>query len=312
MKFLITGGAGFIGSHLAGELVKEGDVVLVDNLSQGSVDNFSHIKDKVTFIEADIADSEKMKSALEGVDIVFHHAAMRAVAPSVKDPDAYFKNNVEGTRKMLEVIKNSGVKKIIFASSSSVYGDNVSFPTKEDQFLDPLSPYAETKLQTEKDLVEFQKETGISYIIFRYFTVFGPKQSPKSKYAMAIPLFIHQLLNNQQVTIHGNGKQSRDFTYVKNIVLANILAIKREAAENQIFNIGNGESTTVNDLVKKLATIIGVDITPNHDDALPGESKHTLADTRKARQLLGYDPEFTLDEGLGKTVDYFKEHPFKD
>jgi UDP-glucose 4-epimerase len=307
MKFVVTGGAGFIGSHLAEALVEKGEVVVVDNFSFGSEWNVSDIRDKITLVDADISDKEKMREALQGADIVFHHAALRAVAPSVKDPKAYYENNVLGSRALFEVAVEVGVKKIIFASSTSIYGDKVSFPTKETDVTDPLSPYAETKLQTEKDLQELGKKHNIPYVIFRYFTVFGTRQNPKSKYAMLISIFINKLLNKERPTVYGDGEQSRDFTYVKNVVQANLLAIDTNKADNHIINIANGGTTSVNELFEKLSAIIGVNVEALHGDGQPGESRKTFADISLAKELLGYNPKYSMEEGLRETVSYYQE-----
>ena len=307
MKYLVTGGAGFIGSHVVEALVEKGDVVVLDNLSFGNKENLSHISsERYTFIEGDIRKKEDCDNAVKDVDVIIHLGALRAVAPSVDNPDAYFQNNVEGTRTLLESAVKAGVKKIVFASSSSVYGDKVSFPTKEDDVVDPLSPYAETKLQTEKDLADFKREKGLDYVILRFFTVFGPRQDPKSKYAMAIPIFINKLLNKEKPIIFGDGEQSRDFTYVKNVVQACILAAESEKANNQVFNVANGKNTSINALVKMLKEIIGVDIENIYEKGLSGESRQTFADISKIKEVLGYEPGVSFEEGLKKAVDYFK------
>ncbi len=307
MKFVVTGGAGFIGSHLVEALASRGEVAVIDNFSQGSMQNLAHIRGKkLQIFEADIRDETKVREAMQGADIVFHEAALRAVAPSVSHPQLYHENNVLGSRCILNCAAELGVKKIIFASSSSVYGDTVAFPTKESGPVQPRSPYAETKLQTEHELKEAHERYGLNYVILRYFSVFGPRQNPQSKYAMAIPLFIDRLLHGQPCVIHGSGEQSRDFTYVKNVVTANLLAMETEKANNHTINIGSGERITVNELARKIAGILGVSIEPVHDASLPGESLHTHADISLAKELLGYEPEVSVEDGLRMTVDYFK------
>jgi len=304
MKYIVTGGAGFIGSHIVEELVKKGeDVTVIDNLSFGKRENLEKVNDKINFIEGDIRDKDLLNKEFKGKDFILHQAALRSVLNSFNNPEEYHDVNVNGTLNVLKAAKECNVKKVVFASSSSVYGDVKEFPQKEAHTTNPISPYAKTKLKAEKLCKEYS-EKGLQTVSLRYFNVFGPKQDPKSEYAAVIPKFITALLNNQQPTIYGDGEQSRDFTFVKNVVNANIKACG-ENTSGEIINIACGEKITVNQLLEKINQLLGKNIQARYKKPRKGDVKHTLADVSKQKELL--KPELiNFDEGLKKTIEWFK------
>jgi UDP-glucose 4-epimerase len=249
-SYLITGGAGFIGSNIAHELVLRGEkVLIVDNLSTGNKKNIIDIIDKIDFIEADIRNLDEMLKAVKGVDFVLHHAALPSVARSVADPIATNDVNVSGTLNMLIASKDEGVKKFVFVSSSSVYGNTPTLPKREDMSLSPLSPYAISKMIGEHYCRVFFNLYGLKTISLRYFNVLGPRQNPNSQYSAAIPIFISKMMKNEEITIYGDGNQSRDFTYVKNVVSANILACQSSESSGEAINIACGKGTTLNQII---------------------------------------------------------------
>ncbi len=306
-RYLITGAAGFIGSHLAYAVADQPntDVVAVDNLSTGNIQNLDNIIDKITFIQGDITDSQLLKSIMTGVDYVLHQAALPSVPRSIADPLDSNWNNVNGTLNMLIAARDAGVKRFVFASSSSVYGMNPELPKIETQQTHPKSPYALTKLTGEHYCRIFFELYGLETVALRYFNVFGPRQNPFSQYSAVIPLFISHLVTGQKSTIFGDGNQSRDFTYVTNVVQANLNACTVEGIGGSVFNIGCGAQTTVNHLYTMIQKILGTNLNPDYALDRPGDVKHSLADISQAQLKLGYSPQISVWDGLIETVDYY-------
>lgn len=306
-KFLVTGGAGFIGSNLTERLIKEGhNVRVLDNFSTGKRDNLTYGREPLPeIIEGDIRDLSTCREACKGIDFIFHQAAIPSVPKSVADPISSNEANVQGTLNILVAARDLGVKRVAYASSSSVYGDTPIMPKREDMTPLPLSPYAISKLTGEYYCRVFYQLYGLETVALRYFNVFGPRQDPASQYAAAIPKFITSLIKDEPPTIYGDGEQTRDFTYVGDVVEANIRAISAPGAEGEIFNIARGKVISVNLLIEKLKEILNSTIKPNHTDPRPGDIKHSLADISRAENILGYRPDTPLEAGLAGTVDFF-------
>jgi nucleoside-diphosphate-sugar epimerase len=306
--YLVTGGAGFIGSHIAEALVRRGDEVRVlDSLLTGKKENLAAVIDRVEFIEADIRDLDACRRAVKGADYVLHQAALPSVPRSVEDPLLANGINITGTLNLLIAARDARVRSFILASSSSVYGDDARLPKREGQEGKPLSPYAVGKLVGEKYCQVFHDLFRLRTVALRYFNVFGPRQDPLSQYAAVIPLFITKVLRGERPVIYGDGEQSRDFTYVENIVEANITAAASEAAAGETLNIACGERLTVNDLLTAVNRTLSTDITPVYAEPRPGDIKHSTADVAKARRLLGFEPRVPFLEGLRKTVAWYEE-----
>jgi len=309
LLYLVTGGAGFIGSHIVERLVREGQKVrVIDNLSTGKKKNIEPFLEKTEFVEGDIRDLEPLREAMDGVDYVLHQAAVASVPRSVKDPLTSNSVNVEGTLNILITARDADVKRVVYASSSSVYGDTPTLPKHEDMKQEPRSPYAVSKLGGELYCQAFYHIYGLETIALRYFNVFGPRQDPKSQYAAVVPKFITALLHGEPPTIFGDGEQSRDFTYIENVVEANLLAAKASGVAGEVFNIACGERITINELACMLAEIIGVNIEPEHTPPRSGDVLHSLADISKAKRLLGYEVKVSTPEGLEQTVEWYKSH----
>jgi nucleoside-diphosphate-sugar epimerase len=307
-KYLVTGGAGFIGSNIAEELVKRGyEVRIIDNFLTGKKENISSLLDKIELIEGDIRDYDACSSALDGVDFVLHQAALPSVPRSIEDPLLTTEINIKGTLNILLASREAEVKGFVFASSSSVYGDDPNLPKKEDNVGNPLSPYAVSKLAGEKYCRIFSQIFGLSTVCLRYFNIFGPRQDPSSQYAAVIPNFITRMLKGESPTIFGDGEQSRDFTYVSNVVEANILASKAQGASGEVFNIACGEKTTVNSLALKLNEVLKEKISPSYDKPRPGDVRHSFADISKARKMLKYEPLVPFGKGLEETIRWYRE-----
>jgi UDP-N-acetylglucosamine 4-epimerase len=313
LKFLITGGAGFIGSNLVEYLMKYNAayVRVLDNLSTGHKSNIESYlnSDNFDFIEGDIRNLEDCKNALEGIDYVFHQAALGSVPRSISDPISSNEVNVSGFLNMLVAIKEQkNIKRIVFAASSSTYGDHPGLPKIEDRIGSLLSPYAVTKYVNELYADVFAKTYGIETIGLRYFNVFGQRQDPNSAYAAVIPLFIKAILNSEPVYINGDGEQSRDFTYIENVIQANIRAmlVQDTKAINQVYNVAFGERTTVNQMVENISTIENKLIKITYRENRAGDVKHSLADITKAKSLLNYNPLFTFKQGLIEAYKYYK------
>lgn len=306
-RYLITGAAGFIGSHLAHAVadMPNTDVIAVDNLSTGNIRNLDGVIDRITFIQGDITDTQFLHSIMFGVDYVLHQAALPSVPRSISDPLNSNWNNVNGTLNMLVAARDVGVKRFVFASSSSVYGMNPELPKRETQQTHPKSPYALTKLTGEHYCRIFYELYGLETVALRYFNVFGPRQNPFSQYSAVIPLFISQLLSRKKSIIFGNGDQSRDFTYIDNVVDANLAACSAQDIGGSVFNIGCGAQTTVNDLYDMIRNILGSSRHPEYAGERPGDVKHSLADISLAQAKLGYSPKTSVFDGLTETVDYY-------
>ncbi|WP_416149881.1 SDR family oxidoreductase [Salipaludibacillus sp. HK11] len=307
-KYLVTGGSGFIGSNLVQSLLNKGESVKVlDNNSTGNKGNVQDYIDDIEWIEGDMTDYETIKKAVNGVDVVFHQGAIPSVPKSVKNPLATNHANVTGTLQLLYASVEENVSRVIYAASSSAYGDTETLSKKEDMPGKPLSPYAVSKYIGEHYCKVFYEIYGLETISLRYFNVFGPKQDPHSEYAAVIPKFIHSILHDEPPTIYGDGKQSRDFTYVENAILANLLAASAPKVSGEVINVGTGNSINLNSLVNNINTLVGKNIPPIHLDERIGDVKHSLANIEKAYNLIGYKPKVSFDDGLKQTVNWFQK-----
>lgn len=311
MKILLTGGVGFIGSNILERLIKDdeiGKVIVLDNLSNSTIDNITHLLDnpKLYFKEGDICDFNLVNELMVGVDVVCHQAAWGSVPRSLEIPKEYMSNNVLGFTNIVESAKNNGVKKIIYASSSSVYGDNEDNLKKENNIGSQLSPYALSKRFNEMLAKNFHDLYGISFYGLRYFNVYGKNQKADSEYSAVIPKFIKALKNNQSPEIYDDGEQSRDFTYVDNVVNVNVKLIKDELKGNYVFNVGTGFKTSVNDLFIKIKEKMGVNLSPNYKPKRKGDIKNSLADISKIKKIINYEPNVLLDDGIERTINWFK------
>jgi len=310
-KFLITGGAGFIGSNIAEYLIKQDHFVRVlDNFSSGKESNLEFAKglgrDRFELIRGDIRDKAVCEQSCNGMDYVLHQAALRSVPKSLKEPESYNDVNINGTLFMLQAAARQKIKRFVLASSSSVYGDTKDFPEKETQYPLLISPYALSKLTGEYYCRIFSEFFAVDTVCLRYFNVFGPKQALDDEYAVVIPKFIHCLLHDQPPPIFGNGKQSRDFTYIDNVISANVLAATAPGIKHEVFNVAIGKSHTVLQLVEFLNKIIGKKIAPEFLPLRPGDVFKTSADIAKIKKILKFKPLVSFDEGLKRTVEYFK------
>lgn len=304
MKCLVTGGGGFIGSHLCRFLVARGDeVVVLDNFSTGKRENLEGVE--IQLVEGDIRDFSQVSEAVQGVDTVFHQAALCSVARSVEDPRSTHEVNTTGTLNVFEASRKAAVRRVVFASSSSVYGDSASLPKDESMPTAPLSPYAISKLVGEHYAELYWRLFGVETVGLRYFNVFGPRQDPDSEYAAVIPKFIRGILNQEEVQVFGDGSQTRDFTYVDNVVHANVAASTSPVAAGQVFNIACGERWSLMELLKRLESALQREATVVFRDRRVGDVKHSQASIEKARQLLGYSPAIDFDEGIKRTAAEF-------
>ncbi len=305
MRFIVTGGAGFIGSNLVEGLVELGDVTIIDDLSSGNLDNLEHLlkRDDVSLERLSVTDLEGMKPHFEDIDCVFHLAAVSNISSSVADPLRTNDVNVKGTLNVLLAARDSGVRKVVFTSSASVYGDTEEVPTTESALPDPLSPYAVTKLAGEYYCDVFSDLYGLETTSLRPFNVYGPRQDPNSQYAGVIPLFIRSLLEGEVPTIDGDGEQTRDFVYVKDVVRAFIQAIDHRA--KGVYNIAGGKGISINELFRQVSSILGVDVEPLHGEPRPGDVRHSTADITRAKKYLGYEPEYDIRRGLEETIEWF-------
>ncbi len=305
-KYLVTGGAGFIGSHIVEMLLEKGkEVVVVDNFITGKKENLSGVINDIELVEGDIRDKELMDKLCGQCGIVIHQAALRSVPRSVDDPMSTNDYNITGTLNLLMAASAAGVKRVVYASSSSIYGDTAQLPKKEDQVPLPISPYAVSKLTGEHYCRAFSRTFGIETVSLRYFNVFGPRQNPESKYAAVVPIFAKQALEGRPLTVHGDGKQSRDFTYVKNVALGNLLAAEAEGVSGESFNIACGNRFSVLDIASEILKHTGADVVMNHEPRRKGDVEHTQADISKASSMLGYKPEVDFHEGMRITVEAY-------
>jgi UDP-glucose 4-epimerase len=309
-KYLITGVAGFIGSNIAHALVAQGQQVRgIDNLSDGRMGNLAGILDQFDLRHADITDDDALRSACTGIDYVLHQAARGSVPRSLADPVGSNHANVVGTLKVLQAARETGVKRVVLASSSSVYGDTPTLPKREDMPCAPISPYAVSKYAGELYAQGFARLLGLETVCLRYFNVFGPRQHPTSQYAAVIPKFIRAMLQGQQPVIFGDGHTSRDFTFVDNVVSANLLACQApaEKVSGQVFNVATGKSFSLNQLFSLLQQHTGYSGTPSYAPARSGDIKDSLADSSRARQAMGYETLVDFKEGLRRTVEWYRQ-----
>jgi UDP-glucose 4-epimerase len=306
MRVLVTGGAGFIGSHLAETLLRRGETVrVVDNFATGRRENVLRLGDDVELVEGDLRSYERAHAAVKDCDVVFHQAALGSVPRSVQDPLTTNAANVNGTLNVLLASRDAGVRRVVFASSSSIYGRNPALPKQEDMRPLPISPYAVSKLAGETYCQAFSEVFGLETVALRYFNVFGPRQDPDSQYAAVIPKFITALAAGRPPVIYGDGEHTRDFTYIDNVVTANLLAAEQAAAVGQTMNVACGERYSLNDLVGTLREILGTATEATYAEARAGDVKHSHADITRAKELLGYAPEIGFREGLERTVAFF-------
>ena len=311
-KFLVTGGAGFIGSNLADELLKQGaKITILDNLSTGFIENLNEIKGDFEFVEADLNDDDKLVKSLEGVDIVFHQAALPSVPRSVENPVETHRACVNGTFNLLVKAKENKVRRVIYAASSSAYGNQEILPKVETMNPSPLSPYAAAKLMGEYYCQVFSRVYNLETVCLRYFNVFGPRQNPASQYSGVISRFIDSLMSEKRPTIYGDGEQSRDFTFIANVVNANIKAAFTTKGIGEIVNTANGERITLNELLKVLQKITGKEtIEADYQTERAGDVKHSQADNKRAKEWLGYEKLFDLESGLRQTIDWWSASRF--
>ncbi len=306
-RFLVTGGAGFIGSHIAEALVKRGDQVrILDNLSTGRLENIGEFRDSVDFLEGDICDPAVVRRAVQGVDVVFHQAALASVPHSVEAPLDSHAACATGTLTVLDEARRAGVRRVVYASSSALYGDQPTSAKRETDLPSPLSPYGAAKLAGEYYCRVAYSTYGLETVCLRYFNVFGPRQDPGSPYSAVIPLFLTAMLSGKSPTIYGDGKQSRDFTYVGNVVQGNLLAAEVLAAAGGSFNMANGRATDLLTLVDVLNELLQTHVTPHFAPARVGDIRDSMADITLARQVLGYEPGCDFHEGLQRSIEYYQ------
>lgn len=305
--YLVTGAAGFIGSHIATALVKRGDTVRVlDNLYTGHKSNLAEIESKIEFIEGDVADAEAVAAAVNGVDVVIHQAALASVPLSIERPLDVHNACATGTLNVLNESRKAHVKRVVYAASSSCYGDQAFATNREADPTRPLSPYAAAKLTGELYCQAFYHSYGLETVCLRYFNVFGPRQDPDSLYSAVIPLFLTRLLAGKQPTVFGDGEQSRDFTYVENVVQGNLLAAEKQGIGGKVFNLANGRSTTLNTLLRLLGELLDVEVRPNYQPARVGDIRDSMADISATRRELGYEPQIGFEEGLRRSIEYYR------
>jgi nucleoside-diphosphate-sugar epimerase len=308
-KYLVTGGAGFIGSNICRRLVAEGCFVrVVDNLLTGKRSNLASVADKVDFLEADMGDPQVARAALKDIDVVLHQGALPSVPRSVDDPAATHQHCVDATFTLLLAARDARVKRFVYAASSSAYGDTPVLPKVETMTPNPLSPYAVGKLVGEYYCSVFSKVFGLETISLRYFNVFGPHQDPASQYAAAIPAFVTAILQDHPPTIYGDGEQSRDFTYIDNVVQANLLAARAKQTGGEVVNIACGEAVTVNAIIGMINELLGKHVQPVYAPARAGDVKHSLADITAAQKLIGFQPVVLFQEGLRKSLDWYRRN----
>ncbi len=311
--YLVTGGAGFVGSHLVERLLNRGDRVrALDNLDTGRKENLSNFLKEIDFYKGDIRDARVMRKAVKGVDYVLHVAALRSVPRSVDNPLASNEVNIQGTINVLWWAKQAGVKRVVYASSSMVYGEDQAMPLRESYTPSPKSPYAISKLVGEQYCGVFYKIYGLETVCLRYFNIFGPRQNPYSQYATVVPVFIRAGLDGNQVEVHWDGLQSRDFTYVENTVDATLLAATAPGVAGMAFNVGCGRDYSILDLLKAIEKIVGRSIPYINTEPRKGDVRRTLADVSLAEKLLGYRVSVGFEEGLERTVEWFKSRKGKD
>lgn len=307
MNYLVTGGAGFIGSNLVEELLRRGERVRVlDNFATGKRENLSSLWERIELIEGDIRSYHVVLDAVQGVDVILHQAALPSVPRSIKDPITSNEVNVGGTLNVLNAARTVGVKTLVYASSSSIYGEGQTLPIKEDAIPNPLSPYAVSKLAGEKYCIAFARLYRMHIVCLRYFNVFGPRQDPSSQYSAVIPKFTYFLKHGRSPTIFGDGEQTRDFTFVGNVVGANLLAAeKAPRVAGEVFNVAGGKGVSVNELVRRLRELIGSEVKPEYAPPREGEVKHSVANVQKIQNILGFQTVHDFYSGLEEVVNWF-------
>jgi len=307
--FLVTGGAGFIGSHLVHALVARGDRVRVlDDFSTGTRRNIADVSDRIEILEGDLRNADDCDRACRGVDVVFHEGALPSVPKSLDDPLVSHQVNVDGTFHLLMAARHAGVRRVIYAGSSSAYGDTPRLPKTEDMLPSPMSPYAVNKLTGEYYCKTFSDCFGLQTISLRYFNVFGPRQDPTSQYAAVIPAFVTAILRDQSPVVYGDGEQTRDFTYVDNVVHANLLAAEVPDTHGEVLNIACGHHVSVNQIVRIINRLLGKSIAPRYEPPRPGDVRHSWADITRARRLIGFEPKIGFEQGLAMTIDWYKQN----
>ncbi|MBS1841193.1 MAG: SDR family oxidoreductase [Acidobacteria bacterium] len=308
MRYVVTGGAGFIGSNTVDELVRRGDsVVVLDDLSSGKEENLAEIRGKISFIKASITDLEAVRKAMHEADYVLHLAARASVPRSVKDPLETNRINVEGTLNVLVAARDAKVKRVVFAASSSAYGETPTLPKVETMRPDPISPYGVSKYAGELYAQTFGRVYGLENVCLRYFNIFGPRQDPSSLYSGVLAKFCSAFLEGTPPVVFGDGEQSRDFTYVDNAVSANLLACEAPNVSGKVFNIGAGGRVTLNQTIAHLAKLTGAKLETKYEPPREGDIRDSQADIAQARELLSYDPSVTFEEGLSRTLDWYRE-----
>lgn len=307
MKYLVTGGAGFIGSHIVTALVERGDDVRVfDNLSTGKADNLAHLGNRVELVKGDLLDAKQVDQAVAGVDVVFHQAAMASVPRSLAEPTASHAACATGTLHVLDAARRGGVKRVVYAGSSSAYGNQPFIAKRESDLPSPLSPYAAAKLAGEAYCQAFAASYGLETAVIRYFNVFGPRQDPNGEYSAVIPKFVVSMLAGKRPTVFGDGGQSRDFTYVENVVRGNLAAAAAPQASGRIFNVACGRQYSLVELIESINRVLGTKIEPIFAAARVGDVRDSLADITAARETLAYEPTIDFDEGLRRSIEYYK------
>ena len=305
---LVTGGAGFIGSSIVDELLKRNfRVRIIDNFCTGRIENIKHILGKIELVKGDIRDKKLVGKTMKGVGFVFHEAALRSVPRSIDDPGSTNDVNITGTLNLLIAAQTAKVKRFIYASSSSAYGDTKELPKKESQKPQPISPYAVSKLTGEYYCQVFSKTFGLETVSLRYFNVFGPRQDPESKYAVVVPIFIYCGLKNKPFEVHSDGKQSRDFTYIDNVVSANILSMAAKNVSGRVFNVACNDKHSIMEIAYTVSKILKIKPRFIYKPNRAGDVRHTLADITLAKKFLGYKPSVNFEDGMKKTVEYFRE-----
>jgi UDP-glucose 4-epimerase len=305
-KVLVTGGAGFIGSHLVDALVAQGDrVAVLDNFSTGRVENLAQVKSQIEVFEGDLTDPQIVRAAVEGVDCIFHQAALASVQRSVEKPLDTHAACVTGTLTLIDEARRAKVRRIVYAASSSAYGDQPTSSKRETDLPLPISPYGAAKLAAEYYLSAFAAMRQIETVSLRYFNVFGPRQDPNSEYSAVIPRFITAMIEGRQPVVYGDGGQSRDFTYVANIAAANLLAARAAGISGRVLNVAAGGKISLLELLAALNKLLKLNVEPRHEPARVGDVRESMADITQARQLLGYEPSIDFLEGLKRSIDYY-------
>jgi UDP-glucose 4-epimerase len=308
--YVVTGGAGFIGSHIVEELLRRKQTVrVIDNFSTGKRENILPFEDKIEIVSADLATVSNLQEILGGVDYVIHQAAIPSVPKSILDPVTSHRANVDGTLHLLLASRDARIKRVVYASSSSLYGDSPTLPKHEQMNPNPLSPYGAQKLFGEMYCQVFTKAYNLETVALRYFNVFGPRQDASSQYSGVLAKFIPAVLQGRKPVIYGDGLQSRDFTYVQNVVEANLLACTAPGVAGEVFNVACGDRITVNSMLQQINRITGKDISPIHEEPRAGDIRHSQADIRKAAEKLGFKPLVSFEDGLRSTVEWYRTNP---